>query len=173
MVYQTLRTMNRFPVMKYIVLKSTWSQYVQTMKFHKQCKQRAWLSGSPHKAVKSRTLRQFHILSSCSCIKGKNDRSKCSLLKRNGRLLMYYRYSTAAIDNDLLLKYLESLEQEYKDIFESSNKGVKSSDINARKVFLAPLVELYHQLNERSRDLNELKQLASGNLSFYLFFLNS
>jgi len=70
------------------------------------------------------------------------------------------------VDDDLLLKYLESLNVEYNEILDLYMKGVKTQgkDINARRVFLLPLVNVFTELKEKYKEMEELKQLGAGKL---------
>ena len=70
------------------------------------------------------------------------------------------------VDDGLLLKYLESLDVEYNEILESYVKGIQTQGkyINARRVFLAPLVNVFAELKEKYKEMEELKQLGAGKL---------
>lgn len=70
------------------------------------------------------------------------------------------------VDDGLLMKYLESLDVEYNEILESYMKGVKTQgkDINARRVFLLPLVNVFTELKDKYKEMEELKQLGAGML---------
>lgn len=70
------------------------------------------------------------------------------------------------VDDGLLMKYLESLDVEYNEILDSYMKGVKTQGkhINARRVFLSPLVNTFTELKEKYKEMEELKQLGAGKL---------
>lgn len=163
MVYRTLITMNRVLLKELFVKKSacTWSLYVQTLKVQKLHVQR--FLNCDKFSLEMPRFKQLHI-SPCSCLSAKIVERHGIMLKGDkiGKLLMHHGYATMAVDNDVLMKYLGSLVNEYNDMLQSNSKGGRSKEINTRKVYLMPIVELYRQLKEKSDELDELKQLAAG-----------
>ncbi|CAG2232279.1 MRF1 [Mytilus edulis] len=60
----------------------------------------------------------------------------------------------------LLIKYLDSLNKEYNDIFELYQTGKKTKEMSSRRVFLEPIVDVYSGMKEKYNELEELQLLV-------------
>ncbi|VDI18385.1 Hypothetical predicted protein [Mytilus galloprovincialis] len=83
---------------------------------------------------------------------------KCCM--RNELLIFTRGYASLQnIDDGLLIKYLDSLNKEYNDIFELYQTGKKTKEMASRRVFLEPIVDVYSGMKEKYNELEELQLL--------------
>ena len=60
---------------------------------------------------------------------------------------------------EVLIQYLDSLEEEYNKITQSVNREEKD---RKRELFLQPIVDIYGEYKQKVKDREELKELESG-----------
>jgi hypothetical protein len=63
----------------------------------------------------------------------------------------------------MFARYHKAVVNEYNEILDSYMKGVKTQGkhINARRVFLSPLVNTFTELKEKYKEMEELKLVSS------------
>ena len=73
-------------------------------------------------------------------------------------------------DNDLLLRYLESLTEEHRNISNNITSGEETDDkgnFGRRFNEITPIISLYNEYKEYAKELDELKLLITGEYDAY------